>query len=173
MTDPILYTPRNGDEVLKASPPGTKIFLYSDLANTNSSIEDVFSRFGKNNIILLQNPAQMNSGHWISLSFNIKKKEAYFFSSYGGMPDREKMKWIDRSALSHSGQLRNILNDGLKQLAREGWVIHYNDHPYQISGDHTATCGIWAAAFLRSHKNPDEFYKEHQSPRYYFQKYFL
>lgn len=173
MSDRIIYSPRNGDEVIRASPPGTKIFLYSDLSKDMSlSTAEVFARFGRNNIILLQDPKKMNSGHWIALSFNPRKKEAFFFSSYGGMPDREKMDWIRGKDLKRSGQLRNILNDGLKQLAREGWVIHYNDHQYQKPGDKTATCGIWAAAFLQSRQNPDDFYAEHKTPLFYYQKYF-
>lgn len=88
------------------------------------------------------------------------------------MPDRRKMEWVSRRELYESGQARNILNDGLKEFARRGWVIHYNVYPFQVEGDGSATCGIWSAAFLNSGMNPDEFMYYHQPLSFYSRKYF-
>lgn len=165
-----LYIPRTGEEVVSAAPRGTKLFLYSDLCKY--SIDDLFKILGKNNMILYQDPSNMSSGHWVSLSFNPKLREAYFFSSYGGKPDEEKNKWLSYSELLRSGQTRNVINDLLKVLFQNGWKIYYNDYQYQISGDRTASCGIWSAAFLNSRTNPDIFEYTHESPQYYFEKYF-
>lgn len=167
------YRPTTGAQVLRAAPPGTAMFLYSDLASDPRPPEDVLmDRMARNNIILYQDPHKMNSGHWTSLSFKPETREAYFFSSYGGMPDREKMRWLKKKDLRRSGQARNVINDGLKYLARNGWTVHYNDHPYQIEGDDTATCGIWSTAFLNSGLNPDEFYEVHEPVERYFERYF-
>ena len=164
--------PTTGDQVLNAAPPGTGLYLYSTLASDPREPVDVLLSLRRNNIILYQNPRRMNSGHWVTLSFRPETAEVFFFSSYGGRPDREKMEWLPPSELMRSGQFRNVLNDGLKQLALSGWTIHYNDYPFQKEGDHSATCGIWAAAFLNSGLNPDEFASNHLSAKEYFKKYF-
>lgn len=172
MSDRFIFKPRNGDEVLKASPPGTRIYLYSDLAKSKKKAVDVLKSMGMNNIILIQNPDNMNSGHWTSLSFDPKHRRAFYFSSYGGMPDKEKNKWIQRKKLRKSKQLRNVLNDGLKELARQGWVIHYNDFPYQKPGDETATCGIWTTAYLNAGGDPEIFERNHAPVDYYYRTLF-
>lgn len=173
MTEFNPYSPRNGEEMLRACPPGTRIYLYSDLASDPRSSLDILKSMGRDNLILYQDPDKMNSGHWSSLSFRPEKMEAYFFSSYGGKPDFEKNQWLTQSALRNSGQYRNVINDGLKELFKQGWTIYYNDYPYQRVGDHTATCGVWSAAFLRSGVNPDIFEDHHLSdPEEYFRKYF-
>lgn len=166
------YKPRGGDEVLRAAPPGTRIFLYSDLCSKPDSAYNILRLLPRNSIILLQNPQKMNSGHWISLSFHPETKEVYFFSSYGGMPDREKNRWLSPQERNISGQMRNLLNDGLKEFARRGWVVHYNDYPFQQEGDKTATCGIWATAFMNSGLNPEEFERRHKNVEDYYQLYF-
>ena len=87
---------------------------------------------------------------------------------------------MNEDDLRESGQFMNIFNDGLRDLQKHGWEIHYNDYPYQKSGDETAVCGIYTAAFLRSGKNPDEFERETKriekrgmNPAiYYYRKYF-
>lgn len=167
-----IYTPRTGKEMLGACPPDTRLIKYSTLSSSCSTPEQVLERLGDNNLILIQNPHNMNSGHWVSLSFNRDKNEAYYFSSYGMMPDVEKLKWIPRTALVSSGQEYNILNETLKYLNALGWKIYYNDYPYQIAGDRTATCGIWTSAFLNSKLNPDEFAKSHKNVYEYFHQYF-
>lgn len=172
MNDRIIFKPRTGQEVLKAAPPGTGLYLYSRLAKDPRPALEVVTSLKRNNIILLQDPDDMRTGHWISLSFHPETKEAFFFSSYGGMPDREKMEWISRGDLYRSGQSRNVLNDGLKELALRGWTIHYNNFPFQRRGDKTATCGIWSTAFLNSGVNPDEFMYNHLDPVAYYDLYF-
>lgn len=171
MTD-FIYKPRSGEEVINASPNGTKLFLYSDLVRRGRSPEQLLKILGRNNLILVQDPKRMNSGHWTSLSFVPSQQKAFFFSSYGGKPDEEKVRWISYEALRDSGQLPNIINDLLKYLYLNGWEIHYNDYPYQVEGDRTATCGIWASAFMKSGENPDEFAEDHQDVSYYFRKNF-
>lgn len=159
----ILLEPRTGDEVQKAVNGDVPVYLYSDLCKRmkgTSSFDVLEGMMNQSlkNIILIQDPNKMNSGHWTSLSFYPRRKEAYFFSSYGGMPDREKMQWISDDDLQRSGQSPNIFNDGLKDfVTKKGWTIHYNQYPYQKVGDSTATCGIWMAAFLNSDLNPDDF----------------
>ena len=55
--------------------------------------------------------------------------------------------------------------------------MYYNDYPYQIEGDRTATCGIWVAAFLNSGLNPDDFAEENERRErdvfYYYKRYFM
>ena len=181
----IVFKPRESSEMEAATLHRVPIYKYSelcDLAKKHGSammLSHMFKR-ANDNIILLQNPEDMNSGHWISVSRNPKKKEIYFFSTYGGKPDVEKIKWIPEDDLYQSGQILNIFNDGLRECQQHGWEIHYNDYPYQKEGDHTADCGIYTAAFLRSGKNPDDFKKEtldlvrHRiNPAvFYFDKYF-
>lgn len=172
MSDRIYYQPRTGTEVLKAAPPGTRLYLYSDLASDPRPPLEVLWDMGLDNLILLQDPDKMTSGHWMALSFHPERREVYFFSTYGGMPDKEKMAWMNHYDLIRSGQRRNVINDGLKELAKKGWTIHYNDHKYQKEGDKTATCGIWSAAFLNSRENPDEFFEDHLPVEDYYSMYF-
>ena len=61
--------------------------------------------------MLLQDPSNMDSGHWLSVSCNKPKKEIYFFSTYGGKPDVEKISWMKEDDLLESGQIMNIFND--------------------------------------------------------------
>ena len=166
------FQPRSGKEVLEAAPRGTEIFRYSDLCQIDADPVSILLSLPVHSIILLQDPRNMNSGHWVALSRNNRKKEMYFFSSYGGKPDAELNEWIGYTGREVSGQGRLLLNDGLKGLAYEGWTIYYNDYPYQVKGDKTATCGIWATAFLNSGLNPDEFEDAHGTEDYYYRKYF-
>lgn len=181
----IIYEPRTGTEMMRATLNKVPVLKYSDLCQlgrkigANRMLAHMFRR-SDDNIILLQDPDDMDSGHWISVSRNVPKKEIYFFSTYGGKPDVEKIQWMDEDSLRESGQYLNIFNDGLHDLQKHGWKIHYNDYPYQKPGDNTATCGIFTAAFLRSGKDPDKFKKEtlkilskKENPAIvYFYKYF-
>ena len=141
------------------------IHEYSDLCElaekhgSRALISHLFRR-ANTHVVLLQDPSNMNSGHWFSVSRNPAKKEIYFFSTYGGKPDREKLKWISEDDLRESGQFINIFNDGLRACQEHGWEIHYNDFPYQKEGDNTAYCGIITAAFLRSGEDPEKFKQE-------------
>lgn len=158
----VFYKPRTGDEMARAVP-GANVLLYSDICNrvalfgVGRVLYDLFQR-SPLNIILLQDPDKMNTGHWMGLVIKPEKREIYFFSSYGGKPDFEKNKWLPQSDRIRSSQNINALNDGLKMMAKNGWTVHYNQYKYQREGDGTATCGIWTAAFLRSGMNPDEFH---------------
>lgn len=181
----IVFKPRDGSEMEAASLHKAPVYKYSDLCEmakkhgSAAMLSHMFKRSNEN-IILLQDPQKMNSGHWFSVSRNPRKKEIYFFSTYGGKPDIEKINWISEDDLCESGQLLNIFNDGLRECQKHGWEIHFNDYPYQKEGDHTAVCGIYTIAFLRSGKNPDEFKKETlqlakegiNPAVYYFDKYF-
>ena len=183
--DDIMYKPRTGDEMEAALDHKVPIHLYSDLAQLcerHTPIQVLANMFKRSNkhIILLQDPDKMESGHWISVSKNPRKKEMYFFSTYGGKPDVEKIKWISEEDRRRSNQLINVLNDGLEECQKHGWEIHYNDYPYQVEGDKSATCGIYTVAFLQSGKNPDEFREETLKIQdkginpavFYFKKYF-
>lgn len=185
MNERIKYSPRTGDDMIRATL-NAPIHLYSDLCRRAKQIgvSALLHQMSTqpNHVILLQDPDNMRSGHWTSLSFHPEKHAIYFFSTYGGKPDVEKITWLSKKDLLSSGQDINLLNDGLQQLQkREGWVIHYNDHPYQTIGDNTATCGIYTAAFLRSGKNPDEFWQDTRRIKQngedpcvvYYKKYFL
>ena len=183
----IIYKPRDGDEMQKATLHHIPLYKYSELCELAKKsaggprglLAHMFKR-SKDNIILLQDPNDMNSGHWISVSCDPKRHSMYFFSTYGGKPDIEKMKWMNEDDLTESNQLINIFNEGLRQCQGHGWEIHYNDFPFQKEGDKTAYCGIYTAAFLRSGKNPEEFIKETKSLMksginpavYYYDKYF-
>lgn len=169
----IKYSPRRGDEMLKAVPGDTAIYMYSDLSRDPRPPLQVLLSLHRNNIILLQDPDKLYSGHWTSLSFHPEIKEAYFFSSYGGKPDEEKNKWLDLKDLKKSGQERDVLKEGLFELYKRGWTIHYNDKSYQKPTDKTATCGIWTAAFLRDGGNPDEFAKRKKRVEEYYYRYFV
>lgn len=166
------YRPLSGEEVLRASPKGTKLYLYQDLALDPRPAEDIVLSLGRNVIVLYQDPDNLQKGHWVSLKIKPEKREIYFFSSYGGMPDREKNTWVPHRKLVRTFQDRNVLNDGLKQLMIRGWTIHYNDFPFQRVGDKTATCGLWSSAFLKSDVNPDVFARNHHSEKYYFDHLF-
>ena len=161
----IIYEPHTGEEMENALDNRAPIYKYSELCQMAKKhgptrlLVHMFSR-SNDNVILLQDPSDMSSGHWISVSRNIPKKQIYFFSTYGGKPDAEKVSWMNEDDLRQSGQYLNIFSDGLRDLQKHGWEIHYNDYPYQKAGDNTATCGIFTAAFLRSGKDPDIFHKE-------------
>ena len=181
----IVYEPRYDSEMRKATLNRVPVHMYSDLctaARKHGNLRMLANLFKQNkyHIILLQDPKNMRSGHWISISGDPRQKKIYFFSTYGGKPDVEKVQWLDDDALLSSGQELNIFNDGFQDLQRHGWEIHYNQYPFQVPGDKTATCGIFTAAFLRSGLNPDDFIKQTQTIMsqgihpavYYFDKYF-
>lgn len=163
----LLTKPRSGEEMqyaVKLDGRKVPIVLYSDLCRMFESfgpprtIQQLYKHMGSKILILLQNPEKLNSGHWMSLTIVPRRKEIYFFSSYGGKPDEEKNRWLSYFDRKTSGQLQNVLNDSLKELHISGWNVHFNDHPYQVEGDGTATCGIWTAAFLNMDCNPDDFW---------------
>lgn len=181
----IIYKPRSGDEMMEATLHKVPLHTYSDLCKQAENIGasrllSALFRSAEQHIVLLQDPSNMQSGHWFSISRDLPRKSMYFFSTYGGRPDREKIAWISKKDLDKSGQLLNIFNDSLKELQKHGWEIHYNDYPYQKPKDDTAVCGIYTVAFLRSGKNPDEFEKDTLSlvnrginpAIFYFDKYF-
>ena len=158
----VLYKPRTGTEMQDAMNGEAPIYEYSDLCEIASNcgpggaqmlLGKMFNKSEKN-IILLQDPDNMNSGHWISVSRDKPNRAIYFFSTYGGKPDVEKIQWISKKKLRKSGQLLNIFNDSLRACQQQGWTIHYNDKTYQVEGDNTATCGIFTVAFLKSGLNP-------------------
>lgn len=162
----ILTTPRTDSELEEATDFQVPIHKYSDLVELSRKpggarrmLAYMFKRAPKH-IILLQDPSNMSSGHWISVSMNPRKKEIYFFSTYGKKPDVEKVQWMSDDELLESGQEINIFSDGLRELQKHGWEIHYNDKKYQHEGDDSATCGIFTVAFLNSGKNPEEFAKD-------------
>ena len=162
MNDDILFTPRSGEEMMKAVP-GARLIMYSNLCRMvkQQGIARVIGRLLKESdkyIVLLQHPKNSKTGHWLGLKILPKSKEIYFFNSYSGMPDAKKHEWLSEEHLLASGQDIDVFNDGLKYMAEQGWKIHYNDRPYQIEGDKTATCGIWTAGFLNSELDPDQFY---------------
>ncbi|MBO7713101.1 MAG: hypothetical protein J6S85_05995 [Methanobrevibacter sp.] len=183
----IIYNPRTGTEMERALQGKVPIYKYSelcDMAKRHGPPSRVLAHlfnYSPQMVILLQDPKNMSSGHWISVSQNPQKKEIYFFSTYGGKPDAEKVEWLTEDDLKESGQFCNIFNDSMREYQKRGWEIHYNDFPYQTSGDHTATCGIYTAAFLRSGSNPDEFMRQTQRIQdagynpaiVYFKRYFM
>lgn len=179
-SDFIYFNPRTGEEVSK-SCDDAPIYVYSELEKkmkkygaTNVLIE--MMRRSRENFILIQDPDDMRSGHWTGLEFKPEEKEIYFFSSYGGKPDEEKNKWIPRKDRVESGQELNVLNDGLKCFAQNGWTVHYSQYKYQKPDDGTATCGIWTSAFMNSGLNPDEFNRvtkrQRLTPRDYYYAFF-
>ena len=177
----ILFQPRTGTQMKKATLHRAPIYLYSDLCKEADRIGSMrmlanMAKRSNWNIILLQDPSDMRSGHWLCIVFVPRKRSIYFFSSYGKKPDVEKVKWLPADELLASHQKNNIFNDGLRDFQRKNWTIHYNDHAYQKYGEHTATCGIYVAAFIRSGLNPDEFLKRHEgmhlTPKHYYDMYF-
>ena len=162
----IMTEPRTGLEMEDATKHKVPIHMYSDLCQLSKKhgalpmLANLFKTQGDQHIILLQDPQDMTSGHWFSISRNLPKREIYFFSTYGGKPDVEKISWISPEDLKKSGQDLNIVNDSFRTLQQHGWTIYYNDYPYQKENVKSATCGIYTAAFLRSGKNPDEFEKD-------------
>lgn len=180
MTEDIIHKPRSDEEMLHAVP-GSRIAMYSDLCRAikKVGIRRVLRNMvnkSKKWIILLQDPFDEKSGHWLGLNIFPELHKIYFFSSYGGKPDAEKIEWIPHLLLVMSEQEINALNDGLKQLFLEGWDVHYNEYPYQIPGDGTATCGIWTAGFLNSGMSPTQFLMYNKqwniSARQYFNAFF-
>lgn len=177
----VIKNPRTGAELMRACP-GTPIYLYSKICERVKEVgisQTLAEMFGRSPrcFVLLQNPDNMDSGHWLALSIHPISREIYFFSSYGGKPDAEKDAWVEDNEQRRSGQELDVFNDGLKEMCKLGWTIHYNDHPYQWEGDRTATCGIWAAAFLRLNMNPDDFYfytmRYHLNALDYYRSFFL
>lgn len=181
----IIYKPRSGDEMEEATLHHAPVYKYSDLckqSETEGIEKTIWKLFKKSNknIILLQDPHDMDSGHWIAVERVPSKKEIYFFSTYGGRPDEEKIRWMKEDDLRESNQFLNFFSKGLRRAQEHGWEIHYNNYPFQKEGDETATCGIYTAAFLRSDLNPDEFknetlklMKRNINPAiFYFDKYF-
>lgn len=160
----IIFTPRTGDEMIMATRKKAPIYLYSDVCQhmkrrgAVKTLSEIFSRSLKN-LLLLQKPDDPSTGHWTSLSMDPAQGAIYFFSSYGGKPDEEKNKWLNYTERIRSRQETDPLNDGLKEMCKLGWKVHYNEIPYQEPGDGTATCGIWTAAFLESDMNPTQFFR--------------
>ena len=72
----IIYKPRTGEEMEHATLGKVPILQYSDLCKLGEKygptrmLANMFKR-SEDNIILLQDPSNMNSGHWISVSRNL------------------------------------------------------------------------------------------------------
>ena len=113
----IIYEPRSGGEMMEATLHHVPIYKYSELCKLGQKhgatrmLSHMFRRSDEN-IILLQDPSNMDSGHWLAISRNVPKRAIYFFSTYGGKPDVEKIKWMNEDDLRESGQFMNIFNDG-------------------------------------------------------------
>lgn len=168
--------PTSDSEVYNASH-GTPIYLYSDISRMNpSNLPNLLGGPHDSAIILVQDPRDPNVGHWTAVVYNPRKDEYYFFSSYGGRPDEEKVSFMSERERALSGQSQNFISDGLKRLFLKGKKVHYNEFPYQQVNDGTSTCGIWAVAFILSGMNPTQFHnyilRNHLTAEKLWNKYF-
>lgn len=149
--------PLTGREVSRLS--GTRrVLTYSEVVNALNNgyyFTDLLDPRTHSLIVLYE--WKPGIGHWVGVKLAPEEKEAYFFSSYGNKPDAELGKYLSTEQRRASNQSPNVINDFLKKLYLAGWVIYYNDFPFQREGDGTATCGRWLAKYLQSDMNPDEF----------------
>lgn len=170
MTD-AYFKPRTAEEIVGATP-GADYYVYVDLCKDRRHAADILLSLPEKSFILISSPTDKHKGHWVAISRDTTNRKIFYFDSYGYGPDRAKMKWLTPQQLRQSGQMRNLFNDGLKELCRRGWEVHYNDVKYQVEGDLSATCGIWASAFLNSEVNPDVFAAHPPDLRNYYRVYF-
>ena len=86
-----------------------------------------------------------NGSHWVGLFSNLKKKQIYFFDSYGHKPDKEIKKFMDKIAKWMS-KTYNLKNDSEGELFNNKDIdIKYNTvrHQYKHS-----ECGIYSMNFI-------------------------
>ena len=171
---------------LKRGIPDVNIINYPDLTSDveKLGVKKAFLKLFRklhNAVIGIVDPSDPHKGHWQALKVNPDKKEIYFFCTFGEAPDISKSTWMLKpEEREQSHQMRNVIEEGIKEYIKDGYKLFYNKKKYQKPGDKSLSCGIWVAAFLNSDKKPKEFNdevkeirKQKQNPEeYYYKKIF-
>lgn len=151
---------------LKRGIPDVNIVNYPNLVTDveKLGVKKAFLKLFRktNNVVIgIVDPTDPHKGHWQALKLNPDKKEIYFFCTFGEAPDISKSTWMLNSEdREKSHQMRNVLEEGIKEYIKDGYKLFYNKKKYQKPGDNSLTCGLWDAAFLISGKKPKEFNDE-------------
>lgn len=133
----------NNFEVLKIAGKKSKVLMYSELQN----YRDIGSLFanGIDKIILLYRQT-FDSGHWVSLTLNRKKKLVTVFDSYGIMIDDE----LDWNSDEKNRNLKQEINYLTHLLSDYDGKIEYNEVQLQSKDRNVATCGRWCGYWCRA-----------------------
>lgn len=144
-------------EVLKLAGPGTRVFLYPQIANMKS-IDELVNEKYPNAIILYQfkdDPVENTiSGHWTALK-RLNQNKICYFDSYGNIIDYPlEVMGADYRIKTHQlfKKLSHLLG-GSKYTN-----ISYNEHKYQEKKPNISTCGRHAGFFCNLGLDTDSYF---------------
>jgi hypothetical protein len=144
-------------QVKQVAGPGTRVFLYPQIAQMKSINELVNEQY-PNAMILYQiesDPKTHNIyGHWTAVK-RVNNNKICYFDSYGGMIDYPLSK-IDREYRRRTHQVVNKLSELLAD-SKYG-DINYNEHRYQAEGAGVQTCGRHAGYFCSMGLDTDRYW---------------
>ncbi len=128
--------------------PNSKFELYPQVIETSRIYP-----FDPDSAVILY-LSQPNSGHWTAIK---RYKNRYdFLDSYGEILD-DQLNYIDPKFKKQSNQTRNILTKLLYDKTKNNNTqVHYNNQQLQKL-DNSATCGRYAALFIRSNLKVEQF----------------
>lgn len=132
--------------------PDSKIINYKDLLNYNSLINLIKTN---KKIIIFYPISADNMGHWTCLL--VKKKDIYFFDSYGLYFDEQQV-YANKDILKSNKLNDEYLTMLLFDLFEKGYRIFRN--PYKLQSPKSQTCGRYVSLFLIYNKSPTEFYEK-------------
>lgn len=145
-----MFKPLSADRVMKFAGCN-RLLKYYDI-HSLPSYKYLFDDNGK---CLLLFELKNNSGHWVCLYFDKKKKIIYFFDSYGSFPDSQ-LGYIPKNFKKQSKQDYAYLSILLDKAIDDGIQIDYNN--VKLQGPKTATCGRWCGLrLLMTYCSNDEF----------------
>ena len=145
-----------------------KIELPIDYSNLNYILSNMYkdNRY-KIGFVLNLDKSNQSGSHWVALYSNLKKKEIYFFDSYGLEPKNEIIKlmtkiaeWINKNIsgnqiLYPDNYIINFTNKGVCN-DYEDIIIKYNTFKHQFKN---SECGVYSINFILRLLKGDKFKK--------------
>lgn len=166
MNIPQKYEALSPSDIFNIAKKTCNILKYPDLSRLET-IDDIFHEgsslyntirpdlpFDNNTCILLY-MTRPNFGHWCTLTRRIENDEVVeydFLDPYGDVID-DQLEFINKKFRKESNQQRAHL---CRLLSTTDIPVHYNDKQLQKLDGKIATCGRYAAIFLKFNQIPVE-----------------
>jgi hypothetical protein len=125
--------------------------------NFNNLVNNGINRIG---VVFNLDEHTKGGSHWVSLFSDLKKKQIYFFDSYGIKPEKRIRAFMAKIAnfLSNSNNFneKNIISNNLDQIGGSEIDIRFNKIRSQFGG---SECGVYSMSFILRLLNEDSFEK--------------